>query len=65
MAVTQRHLAASARGRSLQRRLGFCIGQAFHQGCSLPDVALATGLAADQVIAIGKRTIRRTKGSAS
>jgi hypothetical protein len=44
-----------------ERLLGSCIGQAFHQGCSLADVALATGLPAGQVIAIGKRTIRRTK----
>lgn len=44
-----------------ERRLGFALGQAFHQGCSLADVALATGLPADRVVAIGKRTIRRTK----
>jgi hypothetical protein len=35
-------------------------GQAFHQGCQLADVALAAGLSNDQVVAIGKRTIRRT-----
>jgi hypothetical protein len=44
-----------------ERRLGFVLGQAFHQGCSLADAALATGLPADRVVAIGKRTIRRTK----
>jgi hypothetical protein len=32
-----------------------------HQGCSLADIALATRLPPDQVVAIGKRTIRRTK----
>jgi hypothetical protein len=44
-----------------ERRLGAIIGQAFHQGCSLADVALATRLPASLVVAIGKRTIRRTK----
>lgn len=43
-----------------ERRLGQVLGQAFHQGCSLADIALATGLPADRVVAIGKRTIRRT-----
>jgi hypothetical protein len=37
--------------------VGFVLGQAFHQGCTLADVALATGLPAEQVIAIAKRTI--------
>jgi hypothetical protein len=41
--------------------LGRILGQAFHQGCSLADTALATGLPPDRVIAIGKRTIRRAK----
>lgn len=44
-----------------ERYLGRFLGQAFHQGCSIADVALATGLPPDQVVAIGKRTIRRTK----
>jgi len=44
-----------------ERELGFAFGQAFHKGCSLADVALATGLPPDQVVAIGKRTIRRTE----
>ncbi len=44
-----------------ERRLGSVLGQAFHQGCSLADVALATGLPSERVVAIGKRTIRRTK----
>jgi hypothetical protein len=44
-----------------ERDLGFALGQAFHQGCALADVALATGLPSDRVIAIGKRTIRRTE----
>jgi hypothetical protein len=43
-----------------EKRLGSAFGQAFHQGLSLADVALAAGLPADQVVAIGKRTIRRT-----
>jgi hypothetical protein len=42
-----------------ERRLGGALGQAFHQGCSLADVAFATGLPAERVVAIGKRTIRR------
>jgi len=44
-----------------EKLLGHVIGQAFHQGCSLADVALASGLDPEQVVAIGKRTIRRTK----
>jgi hypothetical protein len=44
-----------------ERDLGLALGQAFHQGCSLADIALATGLPPDRVVAIGKRTIRRTK----
>jgi hypothetical protein len=44
-----------------ERHLGLVLGQAFHQGCSLADVALATGLPPDRVIAIGKRTIRRAQ----
>jgi hypothetical protein len=43
-----------------ERRLGRVIGQAFHQGCTLADVAMAARLPADQVVAIGKRTIRGT-----
>jgi hypothetical protein len=44
-----------------ERGLGRALGQAFHQGCSLADIALATGLPPDRVVAIGKRTIRGTK----
>ncbi len=44
-----------------ERGLGRVLGQAFHQGCSLADIALAAGLPPDRVVAIGKRTIRRTK----
>jgi hypothetical protein len=44
-----------------ERDLGRLLGQAFHQGCSIADAALATGLPPDRVVAIGKRTIRRTK----
>ena len=44
-----------------ERDLGRVLGQAFHQGCSIADAALATGLPPDQVVAIGKRTIRGTK----
>ena len=43
-----------------EKDLGTVFGQAFHQGCSLADVAFAADLPADQVVAIGKRTIRRT-----
>jgi len=43
-----------------EKRLGFAFGQAFHQGCTLNDVALAAGLTPDQVVEIGKRTIRRS-----
>lgn len=44
-----------------ERHLGAVLGQAFHQGCSLTGIALATGIPADRVVAIGKRTIRRSK----
>jgi hypothetical protein len=44
-----------------EKRLGRVLGQAFHQGLSLADVALAAQLPAGQVVAIGKRTIRGTK----
>lgn len=44
-----------------ERTLGAVLGHAFHQGCSLADIALAAGIPADRVIAIGKRTIRGTK----
>ncbi len=43
-----------------EKLLGSVFGQAFHQGCSLADVAFAAELPAEQVVAIGKRTIRRT-----
>jgi hypothetical protein len=43
-----------------EKELGSVIGQAFHQGCSLADVALAADLPPDRVVEIGKRTIRRT-----
>ena len=44
-----------------ERDLGRALGQAFHQGCSLADIALATRLPPDRVVAIGKQTIRGTK----
>jgi hypothetical protein len=43
-----------------EKHLGSVFGQAFHQGLSLADLALAAQLPADQIVAIGKRTIRRT-----
>jgi hypothetical protein len=43
-----------------EKDLGSVFGQAFHQGLSLADVVLAAQLSAGQVVAIGKRTIRRT-----
>lgn len=43
-----------------ERDLGHAIGEAFYHGCSVQDVALAIGLPADQIVAVGKRTIRRT-----
>ena len=44
-----------------EKTFGMVIGQAFHQGCSLADVALFAGLPPDRVIAIGQRTIKRKK----
>jgi hypothetical protein len=43
-----------------EKLLGSVFGQAFHQGLPLADVVLAAELPADQIVAIGKRTIRRT-----
>jgi hypothetical protein len=42
-------------------RLGSLLGQTFHQGCSLRDVEIATQAPRDLIVAIGKRTIKRTK----
>ena len=44
-----------------ERDLGRALSHAFHQGCSLADIALATRLPPVRVVAIGKRTIRGTK----
>jgi hypothetical protein len=44
-----------------ERHLGHVIGDAFYHRCLLRDIALATGLPPEQVVAIGKRTLRRTK----
>ena len=44
-----------------ERELGRAIGQAFHQGCQLRDVALAAQLPPERVVAIGRRTIRGTR----
>ncbi len=43
-----------------ERHFGAVLGQAFHQGCSLADVSLAAKLPPEHLIAVGKRTIRRT-----
>ncbi len=40
--------------------VGFVLGQAFHQSCSLADVAIAAQLPAEHLIAIAKRTIPGT-----
>jgi hypothetical protein len=53
-------LAFDGEPSDAERALGFVFGQAFHQGCRLADVALAAGLSEDQVVTIGRRTIRRT-----
>jgi hypothetical protein len=37
--------------------VGFVLGHALRQGCSLADIALAAGLGPEQIIAIAKRTI--------
>jgi hypothetical protein len=44
-----------------ERDLGHAIGDAFYHGCSLQDITLATGLPADQIVAVGMRTLRRAK----
>ena len=43
-----------------EKRFGEILGQAFHQGCSLADVSFAARLPPEHIIAVGKRTIRRT-----
>ena len=43
-----------------EKRLGSVLGQAFHEGCPLADVALAAALPEQQVVAIGMRTIKRS-----
>ena len=42
-----------------EKRFGSALGQAFHEGCSLADVALAAALPEGRIVAIGTRTIRR------
>jgi hypothetical protein len=44
-----------------EQHLGIALSNAFYQECSLADIMLASGLSAEQVVAIGKRTIRRRK----
>jgi len=44
-----------------ERKFGFVVGQAFHEGCSLADVSFAARLPSELVVAIGKRTIQRTE----
>jgi hypothetical protein len=43
-----------------EKRFGAILGQAFHQGCSLADVSFAARLPPEHIIAVGKRTIRRS-----
>jgi hypothetical protein len=51
-------LAVAGQDRASEADLGRVLGQAFHEGCSLADVALAAGLPPDEVVEIGKQTIR-------
>jgi hypothetical protein len=44
-----------------EQNLGRALSNAFYQECSLLDIMLASGLSAEQVVAIGKRAIRRRK----
>ncbi len=53
-------LANYAPPTDTKSHVGFVLGQAFHQGCSLADVAIAAELPAEHVIAIAKRTIPGT-----
>ena len=43
-----------------EKHFGTVLGQAFHEGCSLADVALAAALPKERIVAIGKRTIKRS-----
>lgn len=49
----------SAPPTDAEREFGASIGDALHQGNRLEDLALASGLSAERLVAIGKRTIRR------
>ena len=40
--------------------VGYVLGQAIHQGCTLADIALAAGLPPERVVEIAKRTIPGT-----
>jgi hypothetical protein len=42
-----------------ERQFGASVGDALHQGNRLEDLALASGLSSERLVAIGKRTIRR------
>jgi hypothetical protein len=44
-----------------EQSLGQALSYAFYKECSLADIVLASGLSVEQVVAIGKRTIRRRK----
>jgi hypothetical protein len=63
--VAQRADAAAFRAAEppspAEQRVGSALSNAFYQECSLADIMLASGLSAEQVVAIGKRTIRRRK----
>jgi hypothetical protein len=61
LAVTPRPSSTAEPPTEAERELGHAIGSAFYHGCSLADIAFATGLPPEQVVAIGRRTLRRTK----
>lgn len=43
-----------------ERQLGQLLGQAWHEGCSLEDTVAAANAPSEVLVAIGRRTIRRT-----
>jgi hypothetical protein len=43
-----------------ERRFGMALAQAMHEGLSLDDIGAVAGTDRERLIAVGKRTIRRT-----
>jgi hypothetical protein len=53
-------LASYEPPRDTKAHVGYVLGQAIHQGCTLADIALAPGLPPERAVEIAKRTIPGT-----